>query len=266
MFPKRRIIQTLVMAGGLLLLAPTARVAWAQNVYNATYFDTDPTLVYPIRTDPLPTIGSPDRDNTVRMVNPTFHVNAIRIPGDTLSQVGGLCAMIYVFDDDQEPIECCGCPISNDGVITLSVEDDLTSNPLTGPPFAHTHGVIEVVSADPNAGAAANFCDPTGASGAIVPDATIREWITHEPAEKHGPLGYPAVGQVSDNLFENLTEVNFLAAPLSKLHLADLQIDCGFLVGNGSRQGICFCGDGPENPGETTGPPTTPTLPEGTFE
>lgn len=264
MFPTRRIL-TLAVAG-LLLLAPISRVAWAQNVYNTTYFDVDPNLSYPISAAPLPTLGSPSADNTVRMVNPTFHKNAISVPGDTPGAVGGLCAMIYVFDDSEEPIECCGCPISNDGVITLSVEDDLTSNPGQG--FGHpaggtafTHGVIETVSADPNL-PVFPFCDPTAG---VVPDPTIREWITHEPKEHAGPTAYPPV--VPDLAFENITEEEFLWAPLDATHLANLETDCAFLVGNGTGQGVCHCGNGPENPGEPSAPPPTiTTIPGGTFE
>jgi len=263
----RRMILTVVMAtSGLLLLAPIARVAWAQNVYNTTYFDTDPNLNYPIKVGGLPTFGNPKFDNTVRFINPTFHTNQIVIPSDTPgSNGGGLCAMIYVFDDDQQPIECCGCPISNDGTITLSVEDDLTASPATGlgsPPTTATHGVIQVISALPNT-TTFPFCDPTGLSGPVVPEPTIREWITHEPREHEGPTPYPPFDGTNGGFNQNLTEEEFLWAALSAQHLADLQKDCSEIVTNGTFKGVCTCGTDAENPAETgsTTSITTITVP-----
>jgi hypothetical protein len=38
------------------------------------------------------------------------------------------CAMIYVFDDDEEMVECCGCPLSSADVQYFSVAHDLTAN------------------------------------------------------------------------------------------------------------------------------------------
>jgi len=253
MFPTRRVTQTLVIAGALLLWAPLARVGWAQNLYNSTYFDVAPDPTYPINGAGLPTGGGsiPAHDNTVRLVNPTFHTNDIVVPGDTPSvSGGGLCAMIYVYDDDEQPQECCGCPISNDGDLTLSVEKDLIGNGATGTSF--NHGVIEVVSADPNGGTGVNFCDPTGNTGAIVPDATIRSWITHIPVEIGGPtLGVSAL--------QNITEVEFLATTLDSATLGGLEGDCGIIVSGGSGRGVCSCGTADGPPTSSTSTTTTST-------
>ena len=61
--------------------------------------------------------GAPDA--TVRVTNPG-------------TSNGNLCAMVYVFDNDQQMTECCGCITTPDGLRTFSVNKDLTSNPLTG--------------------------------------------------------------------------------------------------------------------------------------
>ena len=254
MFQTRRMNLILVMAGALLLLAPLSRVAWAQNTYNSTYFNTFPTFVYPLGLAPLPTTGTPlpATDNTIREANPTFHTNSI--VGIDTNDVGGLCAMNYVYDDDEQPIECCGCPITNDGVITLSVEEDLTSNPFGG--AIPLHGTIHVVSADPNAPAALNFCDPTGTISPIVLDPTIREWITHVPLEHVGPTPYPiAVGPG----IINITETEFLPNNLAAhpLALEELEADCAFIRREGSGTGVCTCSH-PEPPTSLT--PTPPGM------
>jgi hypothetical protein len=85
---------------------------------------------------------------------------------------GNLCAMIYVFDNDQQMSECCGCVTTPDGLRTLSVGTDLTSNPLTG--VVSKTGDIKILTAAVN-----GLCDPTLMNGqfAILPG--LRAWATH---------------------------------------------------------------------------------------
>ncbi len=221
----RRTILTLAMLGGLLLLTPLSKVAFAQNFYNTTYWDTDPEITYPQGFfGPPTTVGHPDRDNTIRIVNPTAN--------------DPLCAQIYVYDDDEQQIECCGCPVSKNGFLQLSVEDQLTANPFDT--LGHTHGIIEIVASLPNAGPS---CDPTAGAGPIVPTATLREWITHEPRELQTNIGtFPGVFPIR----ENLTEEQFLWAPLTGTKLLTLEHTCSNLVHNGSGKGVCRCAPGPD--------------------
>ena len=52
-------------------------------------------------------------DGTVRITNVGTNITT---PGS-----GNLCAMIYVFEPDQQMAECCGCLITPDGLLTLSI-------------------------------------------------------------------------------------------------------------------------------------------------
>src|SRR6201984_848863 len=113
-----RILPVLVIA--LLVLALSSVTAVAQDVYKLNYFSNN-------------VAGAPDA--TVRIDNPGL-------------TYGNLCAMVYVFDADQQLSECCGCVETHNGLRTISVRRDLTSNPLTGP--VSTNGVIKVVSAAVN--------------------------------------------------------------------------------------------------------------------
>src|SRR5580700_10462271 len=98
------------------------------------------------------TAGAPD--GTVRVTNPG-------------TSGTGLCAAIFVFDPNQELSECCSCYVSPDGLRTLSVNTDLTSNPLTG--VVLSTGLIKIVSTIPVAGA----CPlPT----TVKPEAALRAW------------------------------------------------------------------------------------------
>src|ERR1700761_382911 len=99
------------------LIALGASAASAQDVFKVNYFANN---------------AGAAPDATVRIDNPGL-------------TYGNLCAMIYVFGNDQQLTECCGCVETHNGLRTLSVRNDLTRNPLTGK--VSTAGVIKVVSA-----------------------------------------------------------------------------------------------------------------------
>jgi len=152
--------------------------------------------------------AAPAPDATVRIDNPGL-------------TYGNLCAMIYVFDADQQLSECCGCVESHNGLRTLSVRSNLTSNPLTG--VVSKTGVIKVVAAAVNN----SPCDPTSN---VTPTANLRLWGTHI----QNPVGtaYP------------ITETTFADSALGATELANLQAQCSFIGILGSGQGVCTCGTG----------------------
>jgi hypothetical protein len=147
-------------------------------------------------------------DATVRLTDP-----------DATS--GSLCAEIYVFDRDQQLSECCGCLVSPDGLRTLSVNTDLTGNPLTG--AKSRTGVVKIVSADASANPS---CDPT----AITPKASLVAWSTN-------------IQKQSASAFV-VTETTFQLGPLGDDELAGLKSQCSFSSTLGSGQGVCSCGSG----------------------
>jgi hypothetical protein len=58
-----------------------------------------------------------------------------------------ICAQIYVFDVSQGLQECCGCPVSTDGLLTLNINSDLASSAVAFPDSGIlTDGVIRMVS------------------------------------------------------------------------------------------------------------------------
>jgi hypothetical protein len=56
-----------------------------------------------------------------------------------------------VFDDSEELTECCACEVTPDGLLSESVNRNLTANPLTG--IKPTRGVIKVITSDVPSGA-----------------------------------------------------------------------------------------------------------------
>ena len=127
-----------------------------------------------------------------------------------------LCAMVYVFDTQQEMTECCACSTSIDDLRTLSINNDLTNQPATGAVSAT--GVIEIVSAGPSSQACNASTSPPGGE--------LRAWSTHI--------------QVVDPATFALTEAPFEVVPLTPTHASQLQSQCGFLMEE--TQGICTCG------------------------
>jgi hypothetical protein len=141
-------------------------------------------------------------DGTVQLTN----------PGLT-----SLCAMVYVFDQNQELNECCGCPISDNGMRTLSLLKDLTANTLTGKkPQA---GEIKVVPSDPTQNPQ---CDPI----ASAPTGVILAWGMN--AQVPGAT----------------TETEYAMVPLSDGEETILVNLCSFVKQLGGGQGICSCGSG----------------------
>jgi hypothetical protein len=148
------------------------------------------------------TAGAPD--GTVRITNPG-------------SPAGNLCAQIYVFDAYQELSECCACLVTPDGLRTLSVNTDLTSNPLTG--VVLQNGQVSIVSGItlPNGSCnpLENFVDPT-----------IRAWGTHIQNSSFA---------ITENEYSDR-----LLGPWND----NLLIDCYAAILDGSGHGTCSCGTG----------------------
>ena len=147
-------------------------------------------------------------DATLRVANPG-------------SDEPNLCGMVYVFDQDQQMTECCGCQISRDGLLTLSLNRDLIGNPLTG--RASTSGSFLVVPAD-------YVSNPSCNASSINPTGTVIVWATN--------LQTPSPKSSS------VTEESFAETPLNATLVSALQAQCRAVQELGGGQGICDCGSG----------------------
>jgi len=187
-------LPVLCVALVVAMMVTVSGVAAAQDVFRVNYFSNANTA------------GAPDA--TVRIDN----------PGVTYSNI---CAMVYVFDWDQQMTECCGCVSTHNDLRWLSVNLDLTGNPLTG--RKSTTGVIKIVAAAVNG----SPCDPTSN---VTPTANLREWATH--IQNKVGTAYP------------ITETEFSDSTLGATELANLQAQCSFIGILGSGNGVCSCGAG----------------------
>jgi len=139
-------------------------------------------------------------------------------PGTYTAGNGNICASIFVFDPYEEMSECCSCLLTPDGLRTLSVNTDLTSNPLTG--VTLTTGLVKVVSTKLSKGGTCPL--PT----AVYPAAALRSWATH----------------IQDNL--SVTETGSQDATLSNAEIVALGRQCNSIRLVGSGRGVCSCGTG----------------------
>jgi Bacterial Ig-like domain (group 2) len=169
----------------------TSDTVTVQPLLNVAYFDATSGI-----------------DSTIRVTN----------PGMTGKD---LCTMIYVFDKDQQMSECCGCLISQDGLLTLSLKKNLLSNPLTG--VASTAGIVMLVSAQQSSIGGCN-------AASVTPAGNVVAWATHLPQSKSGAI--------------SSAEVPFSSSALGTAQSSSLQAQCSFIQQLGSGQGLCGCGTG----------------------
>jgi hypothetical protein len=144
-------------------------------------------------------------DNEVQIANPG--------PAD-------LCAMVYVFDQNQELNECCGCTISDDGLRTFSLVHDLAGNPLTG--VEPRGGEIKIVPSDPTQ-------NPQCNAALSTPSGALSGWATHVQVSG-------SASQMTETPFQPVTLTNSEATFLANM--------CSYLQKLGSGKGICSCGTG----------------------
>lgn len=184
----------------LLVLCMIALVFWTvpasaqTNPFQVNYFSNAHTT------------GAPD--GTVRVVDPGA--------GASNATTGNICVNFYVFDPNEELSECCGCLNTPDGLAKLSINNNLTSNPLTG--VTLTDGTIMMIGSLPT-----GFCNPTK----IGTLESFTSWATH----------------IQDTSFA-VTESASESEPLSAVQLALLENQCASIVLVSSGSGICSCGTG----------------------
>jgi len=152
-------------------------------------------------------------DGTYRLINPGLTAGN--------SSAGSLCAMVYVFDQNQEMNECCGCAISDSGLLTLSLLNDLTANTLTG--NAPRAGQIKVVPSTPGPNQQCNAASPS-------PNGVVVGWGTNaqNPSTGASPI----------------TEEEFSLVPLYGGEATVMENLCSYIQQLGSGSGICTCGTG----------------------
>ena len=156
--------------------------------------------------------------------------------GTSASTTGAICVNVYAFSPDEQMISCCSCPVTPNGLVSLSARRDLVNNTLT--PAVPTSIVVKLVATVPVlnscAGSAANWGLPVfPATTPLISGMLAWGTTVHAGAAP----GSAAV----------ITETPFLPATLSgpgnvAIDIGEtrrLQDLCTFIQAYGSGFGIC---------------------------
>ena len=139
--------------------------------------------------------------------------------GTSASTTGAICVNVYAFSPDEQMISCCSCPVTPNGLVSLSARADLISNTLT--PAVPTSIVVKLLASTPVGGS----CSGSAASpGALT--SGMAAWGTTLHAT-------PTAGTYA------VAETAFSPATLSAGELTRLTALCTFINANGSGFGIC---------------------------
>ncbi len=207
-----------------------------------------------------------DGDSIIRLINPNGGANT----GITGISEHPVCAMVYVFDDEQEMEECCGCPISSAGLLSFSVAYNLQSNGIYSnavsvatEDIAHaaliagititedqTNGVIAIVAAAPNPDIT-TLASPSNGLGCTVGQSGSCNFGC-DPTNNPGYTVTTANNLLGSRILTLVPSGMFAGGGLLETALHDdgssdpnnityLQHECGELVGNGSGAGTCGC-------------------------
>jgi hypothetical protein len=193
--------------GCLILVALSSMTAFAQvaldNAYQVRY-----------------AANLNDGDSVVDITNTGARGGVGLTSGTSASTPGAICANVYTFSPDEQMASCCSCPVTPNGLVSLSVKNDLISNTLT--PAVPNSVVIKLLSTVPVGGSctssAGNTDTATLAPGMLAWGTTLRKL----------PSGA-----------KTITETAFSPATLSASELAKLSGLCSFIQANGSGFGIC---------------------------
>lgn len=174
---------------------------------------------------------SGEGDNILHLINPAGNANR------GFGVVTNKCAMIYVFDNDQEMGECCGCPLTPAQVERFSFDRDLLANWIG---FQTGDGVVAIRGQDINNNGCSSFrspgttqaacnggCDPTNGPPSSF-DSNLLGSIDHVLSIGAGPSTVTELSLLNNSLGE----------PNNNTYLIT---ECAALVGNGSGAGICHC-------------------------
>jgi hypothetical protein len=164
-------------------------------------------------------------------VNITAPIEGISGAPTPALQKGETCAMIYIFDTAQNMQACCGCPITADGLLTLSISGNLATSPV-GSTSLLMDGSIRIMPTFPNAtppapgdslfpgencdASTAVCCDPGGraAGNVVAPGSKLVAWAQHiqsaQITESEFQTNAPTAVELNDGLPQTCADITAL--------------------------------------------------------
>jgi len=149
--------------------------------------------------------------------------------GTSAGTTGAICVNVYAFSPDEQMISCCSCPVTPNGLVSLSARQDLISNTLT--PAVPTSIVVKLLATVPIGG---NSC---ASSAAVTGDLTsgMLAWGT----TVHAGATTGSAPVVTETAFSPATLSGRGNTLVDIGELERLRSLCNFINANGSGFGIC---------------------------
>jgi hypothetical protein len=141
------------------------------------------------------------------------------------AQNGNLCASVYTYSPDEQLVSCCSCNVTPNGLNSLSVRGDLTSNTLT--PIVPSAVVIKILATSPVT------CSNTTAASIRLADLPLRKGLVVWGTTIHA---LPLSGGAQQY---GVVETEFNTAEPSEAEVTRMTQLCSFIRANGSGYGIC---------------------------
>ncbi len=159
---------------------------------------------------------------------------------DGRAPAGNICVNVYTFDPAEELISCCACPITPNGLASLSVRNDLLSNTLTpGVPTSVTVKLLSSAVFDVNGfNISASSCNASGVNTGVPGPPRTGDLLTRGMRAWATTLHLNTSALPAPGVYQK-TETPFSGADLSATELAKLNSYCGFIQTIGSGFGIC---------------------------
>lgn len=143
--------------------------------------------------------------------------------GTSATVTGSICVNVYAFDPTESIVSCCSCPVTPNGLVSLSAQKDLISDPLF--PRTPSSIVIKLVATAPVGGS----CSGSALlAGSPVLVNGMLAWAT----TLHANTSTAAGGYF-------VSETPFANATLSAGERARLAYSCGIVANMGSGYGVC---------------------------
>ena len=165
-------------------------------------------------------------DSVINITNTGANGASLNGPGFG-GAAGNICVNVYAFSPDEQLVSCCSCLLTPNGLVSLSVNNDLISNTLTG--VRPNSVVVKLV----NTAAGAGFTGTNCTNSAALAGGTSFPLAGGMLAYGTTIHGAPVAGTFG------VAETPFLKATLSPAELASITNRCTNIVGNGSTFGIC---------------------------
>jgi hypothetical protein len=181
-------------------------------------------------------------DSVINITNSGANGASLTGPGFG-GAAGNLCVNVYAFSPDEQLVSCCSCLVTPNGLVSLSVNNDLISNTLTG--VRPSSVVIKLVSIVAGTDGTGTTCTNSAAMSTARAGARAGGKFTAEE-EPIGATRAPGMLAWGTTIHAGATagtfvttETAFTPATLSDDEESSITNRCTNIIGNGSTFGIC---------------------------